>query len=78
VGKGLELLSHFSQDLAENRYKRAADLPQADRRKLEICRALAPASKLLLLDEPSGHVTEETQELMEDIWKVEKDAGNWD
>jgi len=41
VDKGMELLSQFSQELAENCYKRAGDLPQADRRKLEICRALA-------------------------------------
>ena len=73
VGKGLELLSHFSQGLAENCYKRVADLPQADRRKLEICRALASSPKLLLLDEPSaGMSPEETQELMEDIRKVRK------
>jgi len=71
VEKGLELLNHFSGDLAENCYKRAADLPQADRRKVEICRALASNPKLLLLDEPSaGMSPKETEELMEDIRKV--------
>ncbi len=71
VKSALELLELFSEDLAKNCYKRAADLPQADRRKVEICRALASNPKLLLLDEPSaGMSPEETEELMEDIQKV--------
>lgn len=71
VEVGLELLSQFSQELADNCYKRAADLPQADRRKVEICRALASNPKLLLLDEPSAGMSPgETEELMEDIRKV--------
>jgi ABC-type branched-subunit amino acid transport system ATPase component len=73
VEAGIELLSQFSQELADNCYKRSADLPQADRRKVEICRALASSPKLLLLDEPSaGMSPEETEELMEDIRKVRK------
>lgn len=71
VEKSLELLNQFSQELAENCYRRAADLPQADRRKVEICRALASNPKLLLLDEPSaGMSPEETEVMMEDIRKV--------
>jgi len=71
VEAGIELLSQFSQELADHCYKRSADLPQADRRKVEICRALASKPKLLLLDEPSaGMSPEETEELMEDIRKV--------
>jgi ABC-type branched-subunit amino acid transport system ATPase component len=73
VEAGIELLRQFSQELADNCYKRSADLPQADRRKVEICRALASMPKLLLLDEPSaGMSPEETEELMEDVRKVRK------
>ena len=71
VEKGMKLLSQFSEELVNNCYKRAADLPQADRRKVEICRALASNPKLLLLDEPSaGMSPEETEELMNDIRRV--------
>ncbi len=75
VEKGLALLSQFSEELASNCYQRAGDLPQADRRKVEICRALASNPKLLLLDEPSaGMSPKETEELMEDIRKVRQKA----
>ncbi|OGP70799.1 MAG: hypothetical protein A2W09_07120 [Deltaproteobacteria bacterium RBG_16_50_11] len=69
--KSMDWLSQFSPELAGNCYQRAVDLPQADRRKLEICRALASNPKLLLLDEPSaGMSPDETEVLMEDIRKV--------
>jgi ABC-type branched-subunit amino acid transport system ATPase component len=71
VEKALNLLKLFSPELADECYKKAADLPLGDRRKIEICRALASQPKLLLLDEPSaGMSPEETDVLMEDVRRV--------
>ena len=67
----LEMLGYFSAEMRENCLKRAGDLTPGDRRKLEICRALASDPKVLLLDEPAaGMDPNETSELMEDILKV--------
>jgi branched-chain amino acid transport system ATP-binding protein/sulfate-transporting ATPase len=50
-----------------------AGLPMIDRRRIEICRAMISAPKLLLLDEPSAGMThDETAELMNDILLVRK------
>jgi branched-chain amino acid transport system ATP-binding protein len=71
--KASELLEFFSPDLLADRYKKAVELPQAHRRKLEICRALASDPLLLLLDEPAaGMDPEETRQLMGDIRKIQK------
>jgi branched-chain amino acid transport system ATP-binding protein len=65
------LLEVFDPPLANRLMEPVAGLPMIDRRRIEICRALISAPKLLLLDEPSAGMThEETTQLMDDILEV--------
>lgn len=69
--RAMDLLKDMSEDLVKDRFKKAIELPQAHRRKLEICRALASEPLLLLLDEPAaGMDPEETRHLMADVRKI--------
>jgi branched-chain amino acid transport system ATP-binding protein len=65
------LVEVFEPALAGRMFEPLAGLPMIDRRRIEICRALISAPKLLLLDEPSAGMThDETMELMDDILLV--------
>lgn len=67
----IDLLNVFNPALTEKIFRPVGELPQIDRRRVEICRAMAGQPKIILLDEPSAGMTpDETKELMDDIKKV--------
>jgi ABC-type branched-subunit amino acid transport system ATPase component len=73
--RALELLGIFGERLVPRRDLPAFSLSYANRRRLEIARALGTEPKLLLLDEPAaGMNPTETRELMADILKI-RDRG---
>jgi len=72
-----EKLAFFGQRLAGYRHDQPAySLSYANRRRLEIARAMATKARLLLLDEPAaGMNPHETHEITELIGKLRDDAG---
>ena len=73
--RAVELLGLFGTRLTPRRDRQAFSLSYANRRRLEIARALATEPRLLLLDEPAaGMNPSETRELMGDIQRI-RDAG---
>jgi ABC-type branched-subunit amino acid transport system ATPase component len=67
----LEMLGVFGERLRPRAQDLALSLSYANRRRLEIARALATQPQLLLLDEPAaGMNPTETRELMEDILRI--------
>src|SRR5438093_8678047 len=73
-----EKLAFFGQRLAGYRHdQQAYSLSYANRRRLEIARAMATNARLLLLDEPAaGMNPHETHEITELIGKLRDDAGS--
>jgi ABC-type branched-subunit amino acid transport system ATPase component len=75
TGEARALLSLFGEKLLPQAEWLAGSLSYANRRRLEIARALATEPLLLLLDEPAaGMNPSESQELMSDILRV-RDRG---
>jgi branched-chain amino acid transport system ATP-binding protein len=72
-----EKLAFFGQRLAGYRHQQFAyNLSYANRRRLEIARAMATNARLLLLDEPAaGMNPHETHEMTELIGKLREQAG---
>ncbi len=56
--RAIELLSFFGSSLVERQDEYVINLSYADRRRVEIARALAAKPKLLLLDEPTAGMNE--------------------
>ncbi|HEV8248604.1 MAG TPA: ABC transporter ATP-binding protein [Gaiellaceae bacterium] len=72
-----EKLSFFGERLVGYRWKQPAySLSYANRRRLEIARAMATEPRILLLDEPAAGMNPvETHEITELIGKLRDDAG---
>jgi ABC-type branched-subunit amino acid transport system ATPase component len=71
IERGRELLAFFGDRLLPRAQDAAATLSYANRRRLEIARALATHPKLILLDEPAaGMNPTEKRELMNDIRRI--------
>lgn len=71
IDEAKELLAIFGQRLLPRQDHLAMSLSYANRRRLEIARALATQPRLLLLDEPAaGMNPTETRELMTDILRI--------
>src|SRR5450755_3888172 len=69
--RALEFLAIFGERLAPRRDQPAFSLSYANRRRLEIARALATEPKVLLLDEPAaGMNPTETREITELIGRL--------
>ena len=74
--RAVELLSFFGSALVERQEEYVINLSYADRRRIEIARALAADPKLLLLDEPTAGMNEaETLEAVKYVRRLRDELG---
>jgi branched-chain amino acid transport system ATP-binding protein len=74
--RALELLSFFGTSLVEREEEYVVNLSYADRRRIEIARALAAKPRLLLLDEPTAGMNDtETLEAVKYIRRLRDELG---
>jgi branched-chain amino acid transport system ATP-binding protein len=74
--RAIDLLSFFGTALIERQEEYVINLSYADRRRIEIARALAANPKLLLLDEPTAGMNEaETLEAVKYIRRLRDELG---
>lgn len=76
TAKAREALGFFGERLLPRQNQLASSMAYADRRRLEIARAMATEPKLLLLDEPAaGMNPAEKDRLIEQIGRLRDDRG---
>ncbi|MGQ0849816.1 MAG: ABC transporter ATP-binding protein [Actinomycetota bacterium] len=76
TAKAREALAFFGDRLLPRQHQLASSMAYADRRRLEIARAMATEPKLLLLDEPAaGMNPAEKDRLIEQIGRLRDDRG---
>lgn len=74
--RAIELLSFFGPMLVERQEEYVINLSYADRRRIEIARALAAKPRLLLLDEPTAGMNEaETLEAVKYVRRLRDELG---
>jgi branched-chain amino acid transport system ATP-binding protein len=74
--QGLELLGFFGSELVDRQEEYVINLSYAQRRRVEIARALAAKPKLLLLDEPTAGMNEaETLEAVKYVRRLRDELG---